>query len=128
VGTDDKEVRITLRLSALLHSMLVEEAAENSRSLNGEISSRLTSSFRMLDLTDEGIVAALRNVTALTDGLFNMMMYYRDVDLDGFIADQSKEGNVMEKTEAVEYILREYLSERGYVVEPPDRRRGLEGL
>lgn len=128
--SEDDEVRITLRLPASLRDRLTESAGQRSRSMNGEIVSRLESTFtdRVLDLNDQGIVSTLQGVFTLGDMLARMFFFNRDVELDAFIAEQARQGNVMERTEAVEFILREYLSEHGYVVEPPRRRRGLEGL
>lgn len=129
-GMAREDLHFRLRIPEDLKSRIEKSAEENHRSMTAEIVARLEESFtkRSLDLSDEGIVATLKSASALETGLSKLFFFYRDVDLDGFITDQAKEGRAMEKTEAVEFILREYLSERGYVVEPPKRRRGLEGL
>lgn len=80
---------------------------------------------RQLDLSDEGIVAVLKSISAIESGLAQIFFFHRDVELDGFIADQARQGKVMTRTDAVEFILREYLSAKGYVFEPPHRRPGL---
>lgn len=126
MAKQDDYVRYTIRVPSDLYGKLQEAAGE--KSINAEINERLWLTFRRqyLDLSDEGLVAVLRSASALERGLAELFFFYRDVDLDGFIEDQSRAGNVMEKTEAVSFILRQYLSERGYVQGPPNRRRGLK--
>lgn len=110
-----------------MRDQLKAAASENNRSMNAEIVARLSDTLegRYLELSDEGIVATVRQLVGVERALWQLFTFYRDVDLDGFIADESKKGNVMERTEAVEYILRSFLGERGYVVAPPGKRRGL---
>lgn len=126
MAKQDDYVRYTIRVPADLYAQLQSAAGE--KSVNAEIVARLERSFaEYMTLSDHGLEQVLKQASAVTTTLWEMMFFQREVELDGYIADQAKQGRIMTKPEAIAHILREYLKERGYVFEPPDRRPGLIG-
>lgn len=128
-GMAREDLHFRLRLPEDLKRRVESAAADHRRSMTAEIVARLEASFdQELLLTGEGLAQVLKQASAVTTALWEMFVFQREVELDGFIADHAREGRVMTREQAIAFILREYLSERGYVSEPPAKRPGLAGL
>lgn len=129
MAKQDDYIRYTIRVPQETYNLVTSAAEESGRSINGEIVARLTESFerRTLDLSDEGIVAVLRRTEAVAEALEWLFLFFRDVELDEFIADNSRAGVVMTRTETVEFIIRQYLGERGYVRAESNHPHGILG-
>jgi hypothetical protein len=100
-----------------MRSALAAEAERSGRSMNAEIVARLDASFQEF-LSLEGIVAISRRLQAGVEFLEEVIIDIRDmdlIDLDAFIADQQSKGTTLTRRKAVRLILRNYLSENGFV-------------
>lgn len=108
----------------------IAAAAEgNGRSMNAEIVARLEFSLEGREmLSEHGLTAMSKRFLAAADALEGLFFDVRDMDLEGFIVEMRREGKNLTRTEAIRHILREYLSERGFIMkkERTDKNDGSE--
>ncbi|TYR32079.1 Arc family DNA-binding protein [Mesorhizobium microcysteis] len=118
MARDDPHFR--LRLPADLKTAIEVAAKESGRSINSEIVVRLDQSVNgmFLDMSGEGFVAYMLRFAATQRALEELYFDCRDIDIEGFIIAQREAGKDLTRTQAIRQILREYLSEKGFVTSP----------
>lgn len=110
--------RFIVRLPDGMRDALKAEAEKNNRSMNAEIVARLAFTFEEM-MSAEGLHVLSKRLAATTEALENVFFNIRDFDLDQFMKDQRKAGNKMHfRAEAVDFIMREYLTSKGYSIKP----------
>lgn len=111
MSRDDPHFR--LRIPEDLKNLVAEAAAENHRSINAEIISRLSRTFEgnLADLSGEGFGALIKRLEATVETADGLFFGVRDVvpGLEKFMLEHK-----MERTEAIRAILKDWLIGNGY--------------
>ena len=110
-----------LRLPPGMRSTLSAEAERNGRSMNAEIIGRLAYSLEK-QISTEGVIALSKRMDSAVVFLEELLFDIRDIDLEAFIANQHSKGTMLTRSQAIRLILRTYLRENGFMVEPPTPR------
>jgi hypothetical protein len=100
---------LAARQGRSMNSEIVDAVARHLEFFTGGDSSSLTM------LNEVGFVQLSTRLQAGVAALESLLFDVRDVGLDDFIADQRDRGIALNRQEAIRYILRAYLDERGYV-------------
>ena len=112
MSRDDPHFR--LRIPEDLKNLVAEAAAENHRSINAEIISRLSRTFEgnLADLSGEGFGALIKRLEATVEAADFLLFEIRDVlpGLDKFMVEGG-----LERKEAIHAILRDWLVGHGYL-------------
>lgn len=95
--------RFIVRFPDGMRDRIKEAAAENNRSMNAEIISRLEASFvrQTLDLNEAGLAALLKRLEATAEGFETLFRIKLDEEVTAYIEAEKIKGREISRNQAV---------------------------